>query len=124
MMSAPRTSNDVSFRVLRVSPIGRQLALLHLKVTTSPCAAPPAAVAVTIICDAPTPVGVATVTKVDPGVEAAADVAVTVTVAGFGATAGAAYSPVPFTVPFPLPPVTAQVTLWLVESFTVAVNCC
>jgi hypothetical protein len=94
-----------------------------VNVTTSPCAAPPAAVAVTVICDAPNAVGVATVTKVDPGVVVAADVAVTVTVAGFGTTAGAEYSP-PSTVPFALPPVTAQVTLWLVEPFTVAVNCC
>jgi hypothetical protein len=42
---------------------------------------------------------------------AAADVAVTVTVAGLGTTAGAVYRPVPSTVPLALPPVTAHVTL-------------
>jgi hypothetical protein len=62
-------------------------------------------------------VGAATVTKDDPAVPVAG-VAVTVTVAGFGTTAGAVYIPVPLTVPFVLPPVTAQVTLWL------AMNCC
>ena len=38
-------------------------------------------------------------------------VAVTVTVAGLGTTAGAVYRPVPSTVPLALPPVTAHVTL-------------
>ena len=97
-------------------------------VTISPCDAPPAAVAVTVMCHAPSSVGGATVTKADPGAVAAADVAVTVTVACIGTTAGAVYNPVPSTVPFalplPLPPVTAQVTVWLVELLTVAVNCC
>jgi hypothetical protein len=59
----------------------------------------------------PTPVGDCTVTVADPGEVASADVAVTVTVAGFGTTAGAVYNPVVSTVPFALPPVTAQVTL-------------
>ena len=88
-----------------------------ISVTTSPCAAPPTAVAVTVICDVPTAVGAFTFTEADPAVPVAV-VAVTVTVAGFGTDAGAVYSPVPSTVPFALPPVTAQVTLWL------AVNCC
>jgi hypothetical protein len=88
-----------------------------VRVTTSPCAVSPAAVAVTVICDVPSTVGAATVTKEDPG-SPAAGVAVTVTVAGSGTTAGGVYSPVPPIVPFALPPLTAQVTLWL------AVNCC
>jgi hypothetical protein len=88
-----------------------------VSVTTSPCAAPPTAVAVTVIWDVPTAVGAATVTKADPAVPVAG-VAVTVTVAGFGTTAGGEYNPAPFIVPFALPPVTAQVTPWL------AVNCC
>jgi hypothetical protein len=46
-------------------------------------------VAVTVICDAPNAVGVATFTKADPGVAASTDVAVTVTVAGLGVTVGA-----------------------------------
>lgn len=95
-----------------------------VNVTRSECAAPPVAVAVTVICDVPNAVGVATVTKVDPGKVASADEAVTVTVTGFGTTAGAVNNPVPFTVPLALPPVTAQVTFWSVEPFTVALNCC
>jgi len=83
-----------------------------ISVTTSPCAAPPAAVAVTVICEVPKPVGVSTFTVADPDlVASAAAVAVTFTAAGFGTTAGVVYSPVPSTVPFALPPVTAQVTL-------------
>ena len=53
-------------------------------VTTPPCDAPPTAVAVTVICDVPRPVGVSTFTAADPGEFASADVAVTVTVAGVG----------------------------------------
>lgn len=56
-------------------------------------------------------------TKADP--DDVSDVAVTVTVDGVGATAGAVYSPLSSTVPFPLPPVTAQVTLWFEEN-----RCC
>jgi hypothetical protein len=66
----------------------------------------------------PTAVGAATVRKADPGAAPVAGVAVTVTVAGFGITAGGVYIPVPLIVPFAPPPVIAQVTLWL------AVNCC
>jgi hypothetical protein len=95
-----------------------------VNVTTSACVAPPAAEAVTVICDVPKLVGVASVTRVDPGELASADVAVTVTVAGLGTTAGVVYSPVPSTWPFAPPPVTAHVTVWLVEPFTVALNCC
>jgi hypothetical protein len=121
MMAAPRTSKEVfSASVLRTTTDR----YCTVKVTASPCAAPPPAVAVTVICDVPNAVGVATVTNVDPGFAAAADVAVTVTVAGFGTTAGAVYRPVPSTVPLALPFMTAQVTLWLVEPFTVAANCC
>ena len=94
-----------------------------ISVTTSPCAAPPTAAAVTVICDVPTAVGASTFTVADPGAVASADVAVTVTVAGFGTNAGVVYSPVPSTVPFVVPPATAQVTLWLVELVTVAENC-
>lgn len=72
----------------------------------------------------PKPVGVATVTKVDPGEMASVDDAATVTVAGLGTTGGTLYRPVPSTVPFEFPPETAQITLWLVEPFTVALNCC
>ena len=65
-----------------------RLPYFTFSVTTSPCAAPPAAVAVTVICDVPTAVGAATVRKADPGAAPVAGVAVTVTVAGFGTTAG------------------------------------
>jgi hypothetical protein len=83
-----------------------------ISVTTSPCAAPPAAVAVTVICDVPNAVGVSTFTVADPDfVVSATAVAVTVTAAGFGTTAGVVYSPVASTVPFAFPPVTAHVTL-------------
>ena len=107
--------------VLRVSAVNAPYCTI--RVTTSPCAAPPAAIAVTVICDVPNRVGVCTVTAADPGEVAAADAAVTVTVAGFGTSAGAVYSPVASTAPFALPPVTAQVTLWSVELLTVAANC-
>jgi len=83
-----------------------------ISVTTSACDAPPAAVAVTVICDVPNPVGVSTFTVADPDfVASAAAVAVTFTAAGFGTTAGVVYSPVASTVPFAFPPATAHVTL-------------
>ena len=55
----------------------------------------------------------------------ACEVAVTVTVAGNpGASVGAVYKPLLASiVPFAAPPVTAHVTVWFVELFTVAVNC-
>ena len=81
------------------------------RVTKAECGPPPAAVAVTVICEAPKPVAGATVTKVDPGVAAAVEVAIIVTVAGFGTVAGAVYSPVASMEPFTLPPLTVQVTL-------------
>lgn len=131
MMSAPRVAKLMwGQQPSAVQPcaagqrLSGRLPYCTVNVTTSPCEAPPAATAVTLICDVPNAVGVATVTKVDPGKAASADVAVTVTVAGLGTTAGAVYRPVPSTVPFELPPVTAQVTLWSVEPFTVALNCC
>jgi hypothetical protein len=99
--SAPQKQNELC-------PIIRYCTV---NVTTFPCADPPASVAVTVICDAPNAVGVATVTKLDPGADAAGDVAVTVTVVGLGTNAGLEYSPVPSTVPFTLPPTTTQVTL-------------
>ena len=115
-MSAPHSCKSFFSGALRVSAV--KSPYCTVSVTTSPCGAPPAAVAVTVICDVPTAVGAATVRKADPGAAPVAGVAVTVTVAGFGTTAGAEYSPVASIVPFALPPVTAQVTLWL------AVNCC
>jgi hypothetical protein len=63
-------------------------------------------------------------TVADPGDDAADDVAVTVTAAGFGTVAGAVYKPLELIVPLALPPVTAHVTVWLVELLTVAENCC
>lgn len=95
-----------------------------ISVTMSGFGAAPTAVAVTVICQAPNLVGVAKFTRADPGAVAAADVAVTVAVAGLGTTAGAVYSPLASTVPFAFPPATAQVTLWFAELFTVAENCC
>jgi hypothetical protein len=68
------------------------------------------------MCDVPTAVGAATVTKADPAAPAVG-VAVIVTLAGFGTAAGAEYRPLPSIVPFALPPVTAQVTLWLAVNF-------
>jgi hypothetical protein len=57
----------------------------------------------------------------------AAEVAVTVTSAGFGTVLGAVYRPVLETVPHDAPvqpvPVTLQITLVFVEPVTVAVNC-
>jgi hypothetical protein len=90
-----------------------------MSATTSPCVAPPASEAVTVICDVPIAVGAATVTKDDAAVPVAG-VAVTVTVAGLGTNTGAAYSPAPLIVPFVFPPVTDQVTLWL----GLTANCC
>jgi hypothetical protein len=72
----------------------------------------------------PNGVGVSTFTVADPGAVVAGDVAVTVTVAGMGTTAGDVYSPDALIVPFALPPVTAQVTFGLFEPFTVAVKSC
>jgi hypothetical protein len=115
-MSAPHSCKSFFSGALRVSAV--KSPYCTVSVTTSPCGAPPAAVAVTVTCDVPTAVGAATVRKADPGAAPVAGIAVTVTVAGFGTTAGGVYSPVPPIVPFALPPVTAQVTLWL------AVNCC
>lgn len=60
-----------------------------MRVTTSVCGGPPVAVAVAEICEVPRGVGCAMVTKVDPGEVARDDVAVTVTVAGFGTVDGA-----------------------------------
>jgi hypothetical protein len=66
-----------------------------------------------------------TVTVADPDfVESACEVAVTLTVAGFGSAAGAAYSPVLETVPLDAPPFTLQVTPVLDVPVTVAANCC
>jgi hypothetical protein len=56
-------------------------------------------------------------------VASATDVAVTVTAAGLGSVAGAVYRPVLSIVPLALPPLTAQVTVSLLELLTVAVNC-
>jgi hypothetical protein len=92
-MSAPHFSLE-RFSRHRLRLGGELPAYCTVSITTSPCAAPPAAVAVTVICDVPSTVGAATVTKDDPAVPAAG-VAVTVTVAGFGTTAGGVYSPVP-----------------------------
>jgi len=108
-----KKGGDTIVRALQVKVVEGALRACYctISVTISPCAAPAAAVAVTVIWDVPNAVGIATVTKVDPGEAAAADVAVTVIVAGFGTTAGAVYNPVPSTVPLPLPPATSQVTL-------------
>ena len=61
-------------------------------------------------------------------VASACEVAVTVTIAGFGATAGATYSPAGAMLPQERPeqpnPVTLQVTAVLVLPVTVAENCC
>jgi hypothetical protein len=61
--------------------------------------------------------------------ESATEVAITVTVAGLGAVAGAAYTPTELMVPQLAPvqpaPETLQVTAWLAPlGLTVAVNCC
>lgn len=103
---------------------GDGLPYCTVSVTLSACVGPPTAVAVTEICDVPIGVGCAMVTDAVPGAPPAAAVAVTVTVAGFGTSAGAEYRPLPLIVPFAFPPVTLQVTLWLFDPFTVAVNCC
>src|ERR1019366_4016301 len=62
-----------------------------VSVTTSPCCAPPGAVASPVTGDAPSARGETTVRKTDPGAAPVARVAVTVTVAGFGTTAGGVY---------------------------------
>jgi hypothetical protein len=93
-------------------------------VTLAVWVAAPVCKAVTVIWKLPSAVGVATVTKVDPGAAAAVEAAVRVTVAGFGGVAGDVYNPLPSTVPFTLPPTVDQATLWLVVPLTVAVNCC
>ena len=95
-----------------------------VRVTTFPCAVPPTAVAATVICEVPSGVAATRFTKPVPGDCARADVAVTETVAGFVTAAGELYNPVWSTVPLLMPPVTAQVTFWLEEPFTVALNCC
>jgi hypothetical protein len=74
--------------------------------------------------DVPRGVALLRVTVADPGEIAKVDVAVIVTVAGFGLTEGAMYIPLASIVPFALPPVTAHVTVWLLALFTVAENCC
>ena len=63
-------------------------------------------------------------TVADPGVVECVDVAVTVIAEfGFGKVAGAVYRPFASIVPFALPPLTAQVTLWSVVLLTDALNC-
>jgi len=61
-------------------------------------------------------------------VVSAAEVAVTVTSAGFGTVDGAVYQPVEEIVPHEAPvqpvPVTLHITLVFVDPVTVAVNCC
>ena len=82
-------------------------------------------VAVTVTVKVFCVVGVWILTLPDPDlVESAEDVAVMVTVAGFGTgSGGAVYSPVLSTVPLAAPPVTAQVTAVLDVPVTLAVNC-
>jgi hypothetical protein len=75
-----------------------------------------------------TPTGRTTVTVADADfVGSAADVAVTITCAGLGTTAGAIYRPLDEIVPQLIPeqplPLTFQVTLALDEPPTVALNC-
>ena len=84
-----------------------------------------ASAAVTVTVKAFWVVGVWILTLPDPDlVESAEDVAVTVTVAGFGTgNGGAVYSPVLSTVPLAAPPVTAQVTAVFDVPVTFAVNC-
>ena len=66
-----------------------------------------------------------TVTVADADfVASACAVAVTVTVGGFGAVAGAVYSPLLDMVPFEAPPATLQATTIFDVPVTVAVNCC
>ncbi len=62
-------------------------------------------------CDIPSGVAAITNADADPCDPATGGVAVTVTVAGFGTNAGELYEPLPSTVPFAFPPVTAHVTL-------------
>lgn len=100
-----RSSNQLSLGVSAVNAF-----YCTISVTSFPCPVPPVAVAVTVIWDVPNAVGADTVTKADPAVPEVG-VAVIVTVAGFGAIAGAVYRPFPMITPFALPPVIAQVTL-------------
>lgn len=82
-------------------------------------------VTVTVTVFGPAGVGARRFTVAVPGLLVAADVAVTVMgELGLGSAVGAVYRPpVWLIVPVPVPK-TAQVTLWLVELLTVAVNCC
>jgi hypothetical protein len=65
-----------------------------------------------------------TVTVADPDLgEFACEVAMTLTVAGFGTVDGAVYSPPLEIVPFDAPPLTLQVTAMFDVPVTVAVNC-
>ena len=73
--------------------------------------------------------GASTVTKADAVLlGSACDVAVTVTIAGFGTWLGAVYSPDAEIVPhvFPLHPfpLSDQVAVVFFEPVTIAVNCC
>lgn len=71
------------------------------------------------------PVVAVTVTLADPDlVESACEIAVTLTVAGFGTVAGAVYSPPLEMLPFAAPPLTLQATAVFDVPVTVAVNCC
>ena len=73
-----------------------------VSITWSACDNPTTAVAVTVICDVPNG---ARCRNVNKGRRAPVpDVAVTVTVGGFGTTAGVLYNPVASTVPLALPP--------------------
>jgi len=73
----------------------------------------------------PAAVAAVTVTLADPDfVASACEVAVTVTVAGFGTVAGAVYIPPLEMFPFAVPPLTLQVTAVFDVPVTVAMNCC
>ena len=89
----------------------RSICYCTVRVTVFACDAPPASVAVTVICEIPSAVGVAILANAEPGAVATGEVAVTVIVAGVGTIAGAVYKPVESTVPLAFPPATAQVTL-------------
>jgi len=72
----------------------------------------------------PAAVAAVTVTLADPDFASASEVAVTLTVAGFGTVAGAVYIPPLEILPFAVPPSTLQVTAVFDVPLTVAVNCC
>jgi hypothetical protein len=73
----------------------------------------------------PAAVAAVTVTLADPDfVASACEIAVTVTVAGFGTVAGAVYIPPLEILPFAVPPLTLQVTAVFDVPVTVAMNCC